>query len=360
MKYAIVSDIHANLEAFQRVLADARRHGVQEMICLGDVVGYGPLPAETLRTVRESCSTVLAGNHDDAVSGLGDSSSFIDLAGDAVQRHREALAVDELAWLKALPYAANLEGAVCAHGDVFDPSKFYYIEEEKDAVANFGATESQLVFVGHTHVPCIFLTGRSGTIYKTDAQDFTLEDGKRYIVNPGSVGYPRESNGQCYSSYVIYDSVERTVTYRFLPFSIASVMQRGQTPKRTKKLVIAAIAAVAAVSAGLAAFLLTPKTTADDDPALVLETKALPLTSDLKHVRANLELAKGSDPVLLRATFASGNGSSLAEESVTVKKSSTGKIRVPNGATEVRFSVLKMKQEGAPVLLSFQPSASVK
>lgn len=360
MKYAIVSDVHANLEAFQRILKDARLHEVQQIICLGDVVGYGPLPAETLRAVRENCAAVIAGNHDDAVSGRGDASTFIDLAGDAVQRHREALSAEDLDWLKTLPYTVELEGALCAHGDTFDPPKFYYIEEEKDAEANFGATDAQLVFVGHTHVPCIFLTGQSGKVYKTDAQDFTLEEGKRYIVNPGSVGYPREANGQCYSSYVIYDSSERTVTYRFLPFSVASVMQRGQSPKRTKKIVIAAIAAVAALCAGLAAFLLTPKTTVADDPALIIDTREIPLDPDIKHIRPHLELVKGSAPIRLRITFADPNAATLSEESLTVKRSSDKEIKVPAGATAAKFVALKLKQEDKPALLSFNPSASVK
>lgn len=360
MKYAIISDIHANLEALDYVLKDAQAHGAKQIVCLGDVVGYGPRPAETLARVRETCTTILAGNHDDAVSGRGDASTFIDLAGDAVQRHREVLSPEALSWLKNLPYTAEIDGALCTHGDVFDPPKFYYVEEEKDATANFGSTDAQLIFVGHTHVPCLFLTGRSGTVYKTDAQDFTLEDGKRYIVNPGSVGYPRETNGQCYSSYVIYDAAERTVTYRFLPFSVASVMQRGQTPKRTKKIVIAAIAAAAALMAGLAAFLLTPKTTVADDPALLLDTRTVPLDSDLRHVRANLELAKGSVPVLLRVTFLNQDNQPIVTESLTVKKSSAKEIKIPAGARQVLFDALKIKKEDIPVLQSFKPVASVK
>ena len=130
MKYALISDVHANLDALEKVLKDAQALGAEEIVCLGDIVGYGPRPAETLARVRETCAVVLAGNHDDAVSGRGDSSTFIDLAGDAVQRHREALTPDVLAWLKSLPYTATIDGARCTHGDLFDPPKFYYIEDE--------------------------------------------------------------------------------------------------------------------------------------------------------------------------------------------------------------------------------------
>ena len=360
MTYAIISDVHANLEALERVLEDARAHGAGQVVCLGDVVGYGPRPAEALERVRAACALVLAGNHDDAVSGRGDAASFIDLAGDAVQRHREALAPAALAWLKSLPYAAEIEGAVCAHGDVCDPPKFYYVEEEKDADANFRATEAQLVFVGHTHVPAIFLTGRSGAVYRTHAQDFTLEDGKRYIVNPGSVGYPREADGKCLSSYVLYDSTARTVTYRFLPFSVASVMQRGTLPRRTRKAVVAAIAAGAALLAAIAAVLFAPTVTVADDPALLLDARALPLDADLRHVRANLELDKGSAPVLLRVSFLGPGDAPLATESLTVRKSSAKEIKIPAGATQARLDALKIKAGDAPRIKSFAPTASTR
>lgn len=360
MKYAIISDIHANLEALDAVLADARAQGAEEVVCLGDVVGYGPRPAETLARVRAVCAQVIAGNHDDAVSERGDASAFVDLAGDAAQRHREALDVAARAWLKNLPYTVEIEGALCTHGDICDPPKFYYVEDEQDAAANFGACTAQLLFVGHTHVPGLFLVGRSGTVYKTEAQDFVLEDGKRYIVNPGSVGYPREANGRCYSSYVLYDSAERSVTYRFLPFSVASVMQRGQTPRRVRKWAIAAIAAVAAVCAAVAAFWLTPKVTVADDPALLIDTRTIPLTADLKHIRANLTLAKGSVPVLLRVSFRDRHQAALASESLTVKKSSSRELKIPAGAVQAVFDVLKIKAEDQPTVQSFRPAPAAK
>ena len=95
MKYAIISDIHANVTALECVFADARANGAEKIVCLGDVVGYGPLPAEAVALVRRECFIVLAGNHDDAVSGRGDSSTFIDLAKEAVERHRAALSDED-------------------------------------------------------------------------------------------------------------------------------------------------------------------------------------------------------------------------------------------------------------------------
>lgn len=360
MRYAIVSDLHANETAFRAVLADAAEQGADEVVCLGDVVGYGPLPAETVALVREHCTTVLAGNHDDAVSGRGDASTFIDLAADAVKRHREALSADDLEWLKDLPYTAELDGAVASHGDFTDPTVFYYIDEEADAIANFNAIDAQLAFVGHTHVPALFLTGRSGNVYKTAPQDFTLEDDKRYIVNPGSVGYPRESEGQCYSSYVIYDSEEKTVSFRFLPFSVASVLQRGTGLGRLSKKLVAALLVIVAAVVAAAVYFLTPKTELLEDPELIVEKRELALGADAKHVKANLTLAKESAAVTLEVDFIGPSNELLSVETRTVRKSSAADLRVPDGAVRAEFKAKKNLPVDPVYILLFAPSASSK
>ena len=361
MKYAIISDIHANVTALECVLADARANGAEKIVCLGDVVGYGPLPAEAVALVRRECFIVLAGNHDDAVSGRGDSSTFIDLAKEAVERHRAALSDEDVAWLKSLPYTCTIDKAVAAHGDVFDPPKFYYILDENGAEANFAKTDARLVFVGHTHEPAIFVTGRSGAVYKTDAQDFTIEEHKRYIVNPGSVGYPRESGGRCFSSYVLYDSAEGTVTFRYLPFQVSSVMQRGETKRTLGKRLVAAVAAAVALVVAVAVWSLAPKTIeVVDDPALVVEEKSIPLDPDLKHVSANIALARESDPVQLRIVFESPSGTVVGVESLTVRQSSKRGVKVPDGSARARFTALKARPEERPAIVFFAPSASTK
>lgn len=364
MLYAIISDIHANLEALDRVLADARACGAERIVCLGDVVGYGPRPAETVSRIREVCAETVAGNHDDAVSGRMDTADFIDLAGDAVARHRVALAPDARAWLAALPYSAAIEGATLAHGDATAPAMFCYVENEDDAAANFKATDAQLLFIGHTHVPCVFLTGSSGAVYRIAPQDFSLEDGKRYIVNPGSVGYPRESNGKCMSSYVLYDSAERTVCYRFLPFSVASVMQRGPSPRRLKKRALFAAAAVIALAAGAAAWLLAPQpapevVVEDADAALVVDSRSLAPLEGHRAVRANLKLEHGSDQAKVRVKMLGEGDAVLSDESTTVKSSLTKAIRIPLGAKSAEFTVYRLKPGESPRIASFAPAAEM-
>ena len=369
MKYAIISDIHANESALRHVLDDAARQGAEQVICLGDVVGYGPLPRETLALVRASCAVVLAGNHDDAVSGRQGADDFIDLAGDAVARHREALDAAELDWLKTLPYVCELDGAVAAHGDCADPKVFDYVDSEQAAEVNFKTCDAPLMFVGHTHVPGLFLTGRSGKVYWLAPQDFRLEAGKRYIVNPGSVGYPREQDGTCLSSYVLYDSSARTISYRFLPFAVSSVMQRGGARKRRSALlpVLATLIPLALASViFLAVDLNHGQSAADDDVpvrrdsdvSLALTNRTLTLHSDLHYVQANLKVERPGDPVELHVEFLSAAGEILDERTDTVKGSSAKRLKIPNGAISARFTVLKQRPEANPRILSFAPAAN--
>ena len=259
MIYAILSDVHANVTALEAVLADARDRGAERFICLGDVVGYGPEPEKAVSTIRRSATATTAGNHDDAVSGRLDPADFIDLASDAVARHREDLSSGSLVWLKCLPHTFAEGCFACAHGDFTEPTAFNYVTDEESAAANFAARTEQLLFVGHSHVPGIFLTGASGRVYSLDPTDFVLEDGKRYIVNPGSVGYPRSDGGVCESTYVLYDDKTGTVLFRRLPFTVSSVMQTGRNPRRLRKRVLAAAALAIAVAAGAAAWALAPR-----------------------------------------------------------------------------------------------------
>ena len=220
MRYAIISDVHANEAALRAVLTDAADAQAEKIICLGDVLGYGPEPVTALELVYRRAHVCLAGNHDDAVAGRFPVEDFTDFAAEAVQRHRAALTREATDWLNHLPYTCAFEGFACAHGDFSNPENFNYVLEPQDALPSWETRTEQLLFVGHSHQPGIFVLGASGTPHRLDAADFTLEDGKRYIVNPGSVGYPR--SGDCRSSYCVYDDAERTVEFRTLPFDLDS------------------------------------------------------------------------------------------------------------------------------------------
>ncbi len=371
MKYAIISDLHANAEALQCALKDIAREGVDCIACLGDIVGYGPQPCETLTLVRRFCGIVLAGNHDDAVTGRIAADDFIDLAGEAVIRHRAELASEQIDWLKSLPHLARIEGAIAAHGDVTNPTAFNYISSEAEALANFKASKSPLLFVGHTHIPGIFVIGAHGIVHRLQAKDFQMEAGKRYIVNPGSVGYPREENGVCHSSYILYDSAAQTIRFRFLPFSVASVMQRGTTKRRsyTWAWIAGALALVIPII-GLAVFHRPSPTVAipmpaanssaeaDETSPLMLTNKVITIGSGHKFVRANLKMKPGDGgSVQLKIVFRDAERKEISIHYESVKKSSAKKIPVPASALTATFTVYQADAK-APrrTITSFSPT----
>jgi len=216
MRYAIVSDLHANLPAWKTVLADIADMGADKIICLGDISGYGPSPVAVLESVYRVVQHTLMGNHDAAVCGIVDPETFSPRAKTAVLRHRELLSSTGIAWLKSLPLTYKGPGFRCAHGDFSNPAAFHYVIDPKDALPSWRATDEQLLFVGHSHLPGIYVIGASGTPHFVPPSDFELEDGKRYIINPGSVGYPRV--GDCRSPYCLFDDEARTITYRMVPF----------------------------------------------------------------------------------------------------------------------------------------------
>lgn len=384
MIYAVISDVHANETALRKVLEDAEVHGAKGIICLGDAVGYGPLPAETVALLREVNAAMVVGNHDAAVLGRGNGDDFIDLAKDAVERHREALGQKDRDFLAGLPYVLTFAEAVATHGDFTDPEKFFYIEDAEDAKVNFDAVDARLAFVGHTHVPGVFLTGCSGAVYKIEPQDFVLEDEKRYIVNPGSVGYPRERNGQCFSSYVLYDSDERSISFRFLPFAVSSVMQRGGIQKRFGKwvwasgaaLLCAAVAAVVWLSVAVFAgknggsnvkeaekkVIVVEKV--DDGKALTLDVKTFDLSPRMKYLKYNLVLdVRGhSDPVIVKTEFLDGEGAVIEENTKTVMEEwqawKSIKVKIREKARRVRITLAKQKKEDNVRVKEFSPRLS--
>ena len=216
MRYAIVSDIHANLTAWQTVLKDIADMRADKIVCLGDVTGYGPKPVEVLESVYRVVHVTLMGNHDAAICGKMDPKVFSSRAQAAVLRHREQLSEAGIEWLKTLPYEHASLAFRCAHGDFSKPTAFRYIIDAEDALPSWKVTQEQLLFVGHAHLPAIYVIGASGKPHYVDPCDFELEDGKRYIINPGSVGYPRV--GDCRSSYCVYDDSTKSIHFRLLPF----------------------------------------------------------------------------------------------------------------------------------------------
>ena len=221
MRYAFVSDIHGNLTAWNTVLQDMAVHRIDRIVCLGDVVGYGPQPAECLRSVYSRVHAMVLGNHDAVVGGRMSASHFNDRARRAIEWTQVRLGDRARALFGDLPMVLKGHGFRCSHGDFTDPAQFRYVFTPEEAAANFAAVPEQLLFIGHSHEACFFVTGESGAVYKIAPQDFALEEGKRYLVNVGSVGSPRD--GDLRACYVIYDEEKKSVWFHRVAFDMEAV-----------------------------------------------------------------------------------------------------------------------------------------
>jgi len=216
MRYAVISDLHANRQAWESVLADITSCGVETIICLGDVVGYGPMPQVVLDQVRQWCAAVVIGNHDAAACGRMDASIFNDEAQAVVEWTRGRIDGDGHGFLNALPAAVEDDEVLFVHAEVIDPERFDYITEPQVAAENLAACEHRMVFVGHTHEQAVFVE-RNGVVHECAATDFELVDDCRYLVNVGSVGEPRDPE-DLRARYVIFDSGTGEVNFRAVNF----------------------------------------------------------------------------------------------------------------------------------------------
>lgn len=223
MKYAIISDVHANPAALKAVLSDVRQQKADRVICLGDVTGYGYDALEAYDLIKEYGDVWLLGNHDAACAGVdSDVLTRENPHYDTDIAARKELGRARLSVIRQLPYTFSDGVFVCTHGDFVDPRMFDYILSADDARLNFAASDKALMFIGHTHEAKVWVENPSGELETFGGRSFPLRDGYRYIVNVGSVGYPRHD---FFSSYAIFDSDNGTVNFRKLDFDFAGYIE---------------------------------------------------------------------------------------------------------------------------------------
>jgi len=221
MRYLVLSDLHANLEALSAVLEDAGKRGYDRVVALGDLVGYGGNPNEVVETVRSlEPEAVVRGNHDKVVAGITEADHFNDVARAAALWTRTVMTPDNEQYLRALPEGPVVVGdMVLSHGSPADEED--YILSDLDAVHNLEAVDFALAFFGHTHFTCVFSLGAdrlSMRVIKESDPPLHLVAGERYLVNPGSIGQPRDHNPK--ASYAIYDSAARTITFPRVDYDV--------------------------------------------------------------------------------------------------------------------------------------------
>jgi predicted phosphodiesterase len=218
MRVAVVSDIHANLHALEAVLVAIDADPVDELWCLGDLVGYGPKPNECCAIVQARAAVCLAGNHDLAVRGTIDLVEFSGDAGTAAAWTREVLANEARAFLDGLEPAGKAAGAALFHGSARDPVWEYVLSDEA-AVTTFMLTEEPLVLVGHSHA-ALQVALREEVLeggLAPDGTEFELADA-RWLLNPGSVGQPRD--GDPHAAYLLLDLDAQRASFRRVAYDI--------------------------------------------------------------------------------------------------------------------------------------------
>jgi predicted phosphodiesterase len=210
MIYAIISDTHGNLESLLAVLEKIKSYGkkIDKTICLGDIVGYGADPAECIRITREISDVILAGNHDFAVCEQTSIENFNDYAKEAVLWSRDVLDENEIDFLKRLPLKHSERSADFVHSSLHRPESWRYLSGTPDTYIDFQIMEKKVLFVGHTHVPVIF-ENAGVEVERLDASSLTLNPKKKYIINPGSVGQPRDRDPR--ASFAIFNPENRSV-----------------------------------------------------------------------------------------------------------------------------------------------------
>jgi predicted phosphodiesterase len=215
-RYAVLGDIHANLEALSGVLNDARDQQCSHFACVGDVVGYNANPRECLEIVRRMGMTCVKGNHDEYCSSENSLVGLSPRANAATLWTRRQLEPAEKQWLRDLKYSRLVANFSIVHATLDAPQAWGYVFDKLAAAVSFNYQNTSVCFFGHTHVPVVFIrdvTIRGGTYSK-----FKVEPGRKYLVNVGSVGEPRDGNPS--AAYVIYDLCEHSVELRRVPYDV--------------------------------------------------------------------------------------------------------------------------------------------
>jgi len=222
MRFAIFSDTHSNLEALEAVLADARKRKCTHFVCLGDIVGYNANPHECVERIRELDCPTVKGNHDEQASLSLSTSDFNELAERAIQWTRDNLTEEDKQWLRELPLQKNVRDFTIVHATLDTPAQWGYVFNNLDAAASFTYQHTTACFFGHTHVPMVFI--RDEGVRRERIDHIRIEPTKKYMINMGSVGQPRDGNWR--AAYCIYDIENNLVEQLRVKYDLAAAQKK--------------------------------------------------------------------------------------------------------------------------------------
>ncbi len=226
MKIALISDIHGNLEAFRAVLSDMQTLDIDQTVCLGDCVGYGPDPEAVMAEIRQRNIPSIMGNHELAVCNRQQLNWFNTLARQSIEKTIAMLSEVSLEMIKQLPYFHLIAGSRCVHGYPPDSAKTYLFQKlPYQLIKTFTEMDERICFVGHTHdLEIIDFDGRQVERHPLGKGVVALNTNHRYIVNIGSVGQPRD--GSNHAKYAIYDPDNRLLEIRYVTYDIAVTVNK--------------------------------------------------------------------------------------------------------------------------------------
>ncbi len=223
MRYGIISDIHANLEALHAVLEHLSKERIDRFVCLGDLVGYGANPNECVALVRDLTDWVIAGNHDWVAVSLSDSSAFNHHARKAALWTAGCLTEEHRSYLSNLPLKQSDGEALFVHSTPEEPERWRYILSPHEAGKHFDVLNAQICFIGHSHRPVVFARNDDGHVLVLGT-DFSMKSNWKYIVNVGSVGQPRDGDPR--ASCAIFDTEEASVRVKRVRYDIEKAQQK--------------------------------------------------------------------------------------------------------------------------------------
>ncbi len=224
MRYGIFSDIHSNLEAFEAVIKAYQKEKIDKYLCLGDVVGYGANPNECVDLLRALPAVAVAGNHDWASVDSFSLENFNDNAKEAVIWTQGRLSESNKDFLRGLELVYSRDDYVLTHASLNEPQAFNYLLNINDCRLTFELLKSQVCFIGHTHIPVIFVRDEQGMVHYEDTDKIKLEPGKKYVINAGSVGQPRDSIAG--AAFCVWDTEKSEVEIKRAPYDVFMARQK--------------------------------------------------------------------------------------------------------------------------------------
>ena len=222
MKFAIIGDIHANLEALNAVLEDANENDCSHFVCIGDIVGYNANPKECLAVVKGLDCPVVKGNHDEMVASDIELVGLNPLAEQSMTWTRENLTQEDKTYLINLKLVRQVRDFTIVPATLDSPGGWGYVTSKFHALESFGYQYTPVCFIGHTHVPAFYI--KTSSVEELGGRVLDIENGKKYLINVGSVGQPRDGDPR--ASYCIYDLGGQRILNRRVEYDIKSAQRK--------------------------------------------------------------------------------------------------------------------------------------